>query len=278
MVNPKFFTALLTLMALSACDKEATGQVAAVVNGEEITLQEVNAEMGAAASAEGADKEAIQKAALQRVIERRLMADMARDEGMDETQDYLLRKRQLDDALLVQLMGQKAERAVQVPDRQEIDAYIKANPAMFANRSILTVDRIQFPVPADFSKLKALENDHSMAAVANRLNLLNIAFQRGEAQVDTAQLGQERLQRIRALPDGEPFVIPENGVVTIGVITGQTAAPLNAEQSRQLATQAMRSERLEKTLRERLKTARTSAEIDYQTGFAPPKANDATPK
>ncbi|MGB7407656.1 MAG: SurA N-terminal domain-containing protein [Pontixanthobacter sp.] len=277
MNTTKLILPLLALAALAGCDKEATGQVAAVVNGEEITLQEVNAEMGDAANAEGADKEAIQQAALQRIVERRLMAQLAREEGLDETQDYLLRSRQLDDALLVQLMGQKAERAVKVPERQDIDAYVKNNPVMFGERKILTIDRIQFPVPADFSKLQALENDNSMAAVANRLNLLNIDFNRDRAKIDSAQLGQERLQQIRALPDGEPFVIPEGGVVTVGVIVGEEDAAMTADQSRQMAVQAMRNERLQETLQERLKTARTSAEIDYQDGFAPPTKGGSAP-
>ncbi|RYG75195.1 MAG: hypothetical protein EON59_18460, partial [Alphaproteobacteria bacterium] len=192
------FTCALVALSLSACDKEATGQVAAVVNGEEITLQEINAELGSAAIPEGVDKKLVQQAALQRIVERRLLAQAARDDELDKTPDYLLRERQLRDALLVQLMGQRAERALKVPGEQEIDKFIADNPVMFAERKILAVDRIQFAMPKNVDQLKALENDHSMEAVAARLKQMGIEFRRDATQIDSAALGQQRLQQIRA--------------------------------------------------------------------------------
>src|SRR3546814_6815938 len=102
-----------------------------ILNGEEITPQESNAELGSRPIPEGVDKKVIQQAALQRLVERRLLAQAARDDELDKTPDYLLRERQLRDALLVQLMGQRAERALKVPGQQEIDKFIADNPLMF---------------------------------------------------------------------------------------------------------------------------------------------------
>src|SRR3546814_20624863 len=74
-----------SIIALAACDKEPTGQVAAVVNGDEITLQEINAELGNTAIPEGVDKKVVQQAALERIVERRLLAQAARDEDRKRT-------------------------------------------------------------------------------------------------------------------------------------------------------------------------------------------------
>lgn len=259
----------LTTLSVAGCGKEATGQVAAVVNGEEITLQEINAELGSTAIPEGVDKKAVQQAALQRIVERRLLAQAARDDELDKTPDYLLRERQLRDALLVQLMGQRAERALKVPGQQEIDKFIADNPVMFGNRKQLMVDRIQFALPKNPEQLKALENDHSMDAVAARLQQMGIEFRRDNTQVDSAALGQQRLQQIQALPAGEPFVIPENGVVTVGVITGERAEPVSPANARPIAVQAIRNKQLTDTIQQRLKQSRAAAEIEYQPGFAP---------
>jgi EpsD family peptidyl-prolyl cis-trans isomerase len=282
MIRSRLINVALAAACLASCNKEATGQVAAVVNGEEITLQEINAELGNMAVAEGVEKQAIQQAALQRIIERRLLAQVASNEGMDKSADFLLRQRQLRDALLVQLLGQKADRALAVPDQQAIDRYIASNPASFQSRKIYTVDRIDFPMPANPQQLTALQADHSMEAVASRLEGLGIKFRRGEAQMDSAQLGQERLQRILSLPDGEPFVIPENGVVTVAIITGEQEAPVSAEDARPIAVQGIRNQQLRDTLQQRLKQAKAEAEITYQEEFAPPSstatsATKATP-
>lgn len=259
----------LASLTLAGCGKEATGQVAAVVNGEEITLQEINAELGNTPIPDGVDKKVVQQAALQKIVERRLLAQAAREDGLDQTPDYLLRERQLRDALLVQLMGQRAERALKVPDQQEIDKFIGDNPLMFAERKILTIDRIQFALPEKVDQLKALENDHSMDAVAARLQQMGIQFRRDTPQVDAASLGQQRMAQIRALPAGEPFVVPENGVVTVGVIVGERPEPVSASDARPLAVQALRKQKLTETVQQRLKQSRTAAEIEYQTGFAP---------
>lgn len=259
----------LASLSLTGCGKEATGQVAAVVNGEEITLQEINAELGSTPIPDGVDKKVIQQAALQKIVERRLLAQAAREDGLDKTPDYLLRERQLRDALLVQLMGQRAERALKVPDQQEIDKFIAENPLMFAERKILTIDRIQFALPEKLDQLKALENDHSMDAVAARLQQMGVQFRRDRPQVDAASLGQQRMAQIRALPAGEPFVIPENGVVTVGVIVSERPEPVPASEGRPLAVQALRKQKLTETVQQRLKQGRAAAEIEYQAGFAP---------
>jgi peptidyl-prolyl cis-trans isomerase C len=267
---------LVGSMLLSACQKEATGQVAAIVNDEEVTLQEINNELGQAQVPEGADKERLQQAALQRIVERRLLAQAAREDGIDQTSEYLIRRRQLEDALLVQLLGQRLGRTTSVPSTAAVDAYMRENPAVFAQRSVLNIDRIQFPLPADPNRLRELEKDRTLDAVAASLQRMGIQFTRGNAQMDSAALGQERLNRIRALPAGEPFVIPEGGLVTVAVITGETARPVEADRARPAAVQMMRNRSLAEAMRARLESEKAKAEIEYQPGFAPP-APSATP-
>lgn len=274
MINQRFFYgAACVAVLLSGCEKKPEGQVAAVVNGDEITLQEINSEMGAAQIPEGVDKKEVQQAALQRIIERRLLAQAAREDGLDKTPEYLIRSRQMDDALLVQLLGKKAERTLEVPEQRDIDKYIADNPSMFEGRQIFTIDRIQFPVPSDIDQLKSLENDHSMDAVAARLDTLGIDYQRGPAQMDSAQLGQKRLDQIMALPEGEPFVIPENGVITVGLITGAQAVSADGADLTPVAMKAMRNKKLGDALQERLKQAKITGEITYQPGFEKAKVD-----
>ena len=79
------------LLALDGCNREPTGQVVAVVGDDEVTLQEVNAELGNAQVPEGADPKKIQQLALQRIVERRLPASVARDEKLDERPEFLIR-------------------------------------------------------------------------------------------------------------------------------------------------------------------------------------------
>lgn len=266
---------LVCLTLLGACHKEATGQVAAVVNGDEITLQELNAELRGVPVREGADRKLLQQTALQRIIDRRLLAQQGRKDGLDKTPEFLIRKRQLEDTLLIQLMETAAARGTDVPSEKAIDDYVQANPALFADRTIYTLDRIQFAMPSDPAPLKALNDAHSMDAVAAKLKELRIQFARAPSRMDSAQVGQELMTRIKSLPPGEPFIVPENGQMTVAVITGENKQPVSPDQAKPIAVQAIRNKSVMDALQLRLKTAQTEAKIQYQPGFAPAKGKTA---
>ena len=266
----------LALLALSGCKREATGQVAAVVNGEEVTLAELNQEIGSAQLPENVDKKAVQRAALQKIIDRRLVAQVAREDGIDKQPEYLARERQADELLLIQMFGQKLNRAARVPEAATVDKYIADNPNVFGQRTIYQLDRIQFAMPRDPKQLQAIKDDHTMDAVAARLTSLGIKFERSPGSFDSAQLPPPLLTRITGLPAGEPFALPEKGGVTVAVITGSQPRPFVGPEARPVALERLRMQNLESTLSDRLKTARAAAKIDYQNGFAPPPAPAAS--
>ena len=260
---------LASALVLSACQKEATGQVAAVVNGEEITLQEINAELRGVNLTDGSAKKAAQQAALQRIVERRLLAGAATEDGIAKEQEYLLRSRQVGDALLVQMLSEKADRSIQIPSDADIQKFIAANPVAFDNRTIFTTNQIQFVPPKDPKVLALLEPDRSMDAVAAHLTQLGIKFSRRDAELDSIQLPKGVFDQIIALPGGEPFILPAPQVVTIAVITGQRTSPVTGDEAKALAAQGLRNKTIGDLIQQRLKAARASAKISYQQGYVP---------
>jgi len=263
--------AAVATIALGGCAKKAEGQVAAVVNGEEVTLQEINAEIAQRNLPDSADKNAVRQAALQSIIQRRVLAQAARNDGLDRDAEYLLKRRALDDALLIQMMARKIDSTIRIPDDQQLEAAMQQRSSMFANRSVLSIDRIQFPPPADRSKLELLKDDHSLAAVEATLHAQNIAFTRSAGKLDTARMAPELVSQIDAVPAGEPFIIEQGGVVNVSVVTGRETVPMDAAAAKPMASKMLRAESLSKAIDQRLKTAMSEAKIEYQTGFAPPK-------
>lgn len=262
--------AIAALIFTAGCSKKAEGQVVAVVNGEEISLQELNAELQGVNVPEGADKKALMAGVLQRVIDRRLMAQQAKDEGIDRDPAFISQQRRLTEELLVSMSGKKAASSIKVPDQREIEKFMTSNPTMFGGRTKYKVDQIQFDRPADLSQLKALEGDHSMAAVASTLTRLNIKFQQGTSALDSGTVPPALLKQILSLPAGEPFIVPNGNKVVVSVITGSEPLAVPVEQARPLAVQAMRNEELNKIGETRLKEAKAKAKIEYQAGYEPP--------
>jgi peptidyl-prolyl cis-trans isomerase C len=256
-------------LALAGCQKKAEGQVIAVVNGEEITLSELNAEIADLNIPATADKDMVRSSVLQRMVDRRLLVQSAKEAGIDRDPEFLTQERRMREQLLVNMFGRKTMDTVKVPDTATIDKYIAANPNSFAERKRLVLDQLQFDAPADTNRLKELESAKTLADVASRLSTMGIAFERGRGTLDTGTIAPQMLQRIQALPAGEPFIVPTNGKLVVSVIVGAEATPVPTEQARQIAGQTIRNEELNKIGETRLQEAKAKAKIEYQPGFEP---------
>jgi len=267
--------ASLTLL-MTACQKKAEGQVVAIVNGEEITLSELNTEIADLNVPESADKEAVRSQVLQRMVDRRLLVQAAKEAGLDRDPQYLSQERRMREQLLVSMYGKKTMDAIRVPDTATIDKYIAAHPTAFADRKRFKLDQLQIDAPSDPTRLKDLESAHSLAEVATRLTAMGIAFQRGTGTLDSAGVAPDMLQRLQALPPGEPFIVPANGKLVVNVITGVEPIAVDPEQARPVAAQTIRNEELNKIGEQRLKEAKAKAKIEYQPGYEV-KAGAATP-
>lgn len=264
--------AMVSLAAglVGACDDQPTGQVVAVVNGEEVTMQELNAEMGGATVPEGADGEQVRNRALNSLLNRRLLADIAREEEIASSPEFIIRRRQMEDALLVQMLSQKVARELAEPTAAEIDKFIADNPQMFANRSILALDQIRFETPARDDYLQQLASTQSMAEVVAVLNRLGIRFQRANVQVDSATMPAGMFAQVMEVGGREPFVVPGPGVVSVSHMLSSEQAPIAGDQARTVATNALRQRSVASALEERLEAAKAEGGIDYQPGFGPP--------
>lgn len=263
-------------LAVSGCQKKAEGQVVAVVNGEEITLNELNGEISELNVPAAADKKLVRAEVLQKMVERRLLAQAAKDAGLDRDPTYINQERRLKERLLVSMYGKKAFDTVEVPDNQKVDQYIASHPAMFADRKRFQLEQIQFPIPQDVNRLKELDGAHSMNDVVGKLQAWGVEFQRGTGALDSALVPAETMKRIEALPPGEPFIVPNGDKVVVSVITQATPVALTADQARPIAAQAIRSEELNKIGQQRLTEAKNKAKIEYQKGYEPPKSAGAS--
>lgn len=257
-------------LLLGGCNSKPAGQVAATVDGSEITLSELNAELAGVQVPEGSDKKLLQQQALQRVIDRKVMANAARTDGLDQSPEFVVRRQQLEDALLVQLLTRKIARDVKVPNSSQVDKFMTSNPNMFSGRTIYTVDQIRFAMPPRDDYMKPMADAHSMQAVIEILDRLGIKYERGTARLDSAQVPRAAMEQISKVPAGEPFVIPAGNMITVSLITGNMPAPLAGETARPLAVNAERNMQLGEKVDERLKTEKAKAQITYQPGFAPP--------
>lgn len=274
-----------TALVLAGCGKGGAepekGQVVATVNGKDVTIHELNAELQGAnvpANISADQKKQIEQAALQQVVNRRILADIARERGLDKTPMFLLQEKRAEEQILVQMLQRQMSSAVKAPTQTEIATFIAQNPDLFAERKIYTVDQIQFEAPKDPAILRKYEPLTTMDSVEAMLKQDGLQYKRAPATLDVATANPELVQQVLKMPKDEIFIIPAGRVMVANKITDTKVQPLTGDQANQLAAGMMQQRKFQDLIKRDLEpnVKKAESEVKYQAGFGPPKtANKA---
>ena len=281
----KMITAALlagTALLMSGCgDKEGggeleKGQVVATVNGKDITVHELNAELQGAQlppNLAADQRKQVEQQALQQVVNRRILADIARERNLDKTPMFLLQERRAEEGILVQMLQRQMSSAVKQPTQTEIATFMAQNPDLFAQRKIFTVDQIQFQTPRDTSILRKYQPLKTMAEVEAMLKQDGLQYRRAPAQLDVARANPELVSQVLKMNPEDIFIIPAGQVMVANKITDTKVQPLTGNEAQQLATGMMQQKKFSDLIKSDLepKVKKAESEVKYQAGFAPPK-------
>lgn len=250
------------LVTTAACGEKAPkGQVVAVVDGEEVTRRELAFEPDAGTSGESTAQPAL-AALLSGVIDRKLAVAEARRLDLDQTPEYLVRAKRLNEVMLSRTLFDRWAEDVPEPNERAIASFISANPQRFDGRKLFLVDRIQ---AAGASPTESLEPLQSNDAIASYLNSHSQPYQRERTVLDSASLPHALYQQMLALPAGTPLMLAQNGtLVSVAVLQAKDAPPAPTDRSSTAIT-ALKQE----AVQEKLVSLRKDAEISYQPGYAP---------
>ena len=270
-MSQRIVLAIVLACIVSSCEKKPQGQTVAVVNNEEITASDLNAELSNAnVSAADATKD-VRAQALQRLIDRRLLAQQAKSDGLDKSPEFLNQQRRMNEELLINMLISRQANTAQVPSAAEIAQFEASHPGMFAKREIWSLQQIIYPLPKDATVTAKIAAAKSLDEVAQALTAARIQFTRANKQFDSAMLPPALYTQLGSLAPGEPFIAPGPDKAVASVISARQSAPLNPDQQRQVALSQMRGEKVKQLLGQRLKDLKAKAKIEYQPGFSPAK-------
>jgi EpsD family peptidyl-prolyl cis-trans isomerase len=255
----------------SSCTRKAEGQTVAVVNGEEITVPDLNFALNLAKLPEGADRNTARAQALQQLVDRRLLAEQAQKEGIDKSPEYLNRQRRADEDLLISMLAARRLNTAQLPSDREIQTYIASHPEMFATRETWNLDQVQYVTPTDRNIQSQIVGTNSIDQLIAVLTKNKIAYSRQKNRLDTAVVPPELFAKLNSLPAGEPFIVPLGTRSIANAIVGREPRPLTGDDAKPTAVDAIRKTQTAKSLEGLLKSLRSSAKIEYQPGYGPPK-------
>ncbi|WP_310498828.1 hypothetical protein [Sandarakinorhabdus sp.] len=279
----------VSMLALAGCgggDKAPEGQVVATVDGKDVTIHELNAEIaGLGAQAQSAPKKLVEAVALNRVIERKMLSAEAKVRELDKSPQFLLAKTRTEEGLLVQALQGDIQGKVQATAREAAQKYVADNPVVFGDRKLFTLDQIQFLRPSNFEQLP-LKDAKTMAEVERVLIDANIEYRRAPQQVDTMLIAPELSKEIIKLtssPNAEPFMFADQPagapapVVYVNMLTSTKTQPFTGEKAISYAQQILQRQEVSKRLQTELKKIQTSfkAKTVYAKGYGTVEAAQA---
>ncbi|WP_199556209.1 hypothetical protein [Sandaracinobacteroides hominis] len=283
-------------LALAGCDKlgiggksdAPKGQVVATLDGQEITVLEVNAELAGTPIPPNMVRRDAEKLALENIITRRMLAKQAEERELNKKPEFLLQERRAVEQLKVQSLARDIAAKVVPPTRDEAEKFIAENPSMFNERKFFILDQIQFLRPDNIEKL-GFESAKTMEAVEQILTANKIQFRRQPASLDALSANPafvREVSKVLAANPQELFMFasrPQGApapVVLVNQVKDTRIQPFTGDKAREFATNYLRNERIQNALRKEVEAQQKSQKerVVFQPGWEPAAKKAADPK
>jgi EpsD family peptidyl-prolyl cis-trans isomerase len=272
-------------------DGRTASPVAAKVNGDEITVQQIDQALSRAGNIPDTQQKQAQKQMLERLIDQQLLVQQAVQKKLDRDPRVLA----LVDAAKRQIFAQAyLEQVVQSAPQttaQQVKAFYLEHPELFDDRRLYRLKEMAIAVPPDLQQqlrdeVARLERQRNKAAtmsqLARWLQSHNVKFQTKLSVQAAEQLPSELVGKIHQMKDGDLLVVPRGNALVVTQLDRSQRAPLSEEQATPYIEQMLQHRKRLDLSSETLSRLRTSARLEYvgefekRAGSAGPSPNEAT--
>ena len=274
----KLYLPLLIAALVVGCgdkkDEAATGekaptQVAARVNGTELTVHQVNY---ALQRIPNLDKEQTKAASLQvvrnlvdqEVISQKALADkLDRDPMVMQALDAS-RRQILAEAYMSRKLGAPVE-----PSDAEVANYFDQHPELFAKRKIYRLQEISIKAPKDkHDAIRAqLGASRTLEDFANWLKAENLPVKSAQGVKTAEQLPLQMLPQLAKMPDGQAMVVNTPDGLMVIVLADSQTQPVTLEQAKPAIARLLQTQARQKAAKAELDALKAAAKIEYLGEF-----------
>lgn len=279
-VSKKLYLPLLIAAALTAgCgdkqdgaagEEKAATQVAAKVNGTELTVHQVNY---ALQRIPNLDKEQAKTASLQVVkglVDQELMLQKAAEDKLDRDPNVVqaldaARRQILAEAWMNRKIGTPAE-----PSEAEVSEYFNQHPELFSQRKIYRLQEISVKAPGD--KLEAVRTQltkvKNLNEFATWLKTENLPAKAAQGVKPAEQIPLEILPRLAQMPDGQAMAVNTPDGLLVVVLADSQSQPVTLEQAKPAIARMLQQQARQKAVKAELDALRGAAKIEYVGEFS----------
>lgn len=260
---------VLASVALVGCNRDKPvpetkpGQALASVNGEEITVLQLNEEIQRA-GVPAAQQQTASKQLLQALIDRELLENEAAKEKVDRDPKVMQAIERARSLIIAQAYMQKRVGDVGRPTEAEIEDYYNKHPQFFANRRQFAMNQLIFPASGVTQELRAAaDKARSLEEVAAYLDTRQIAYGRAQVTRSTADLKPELAAKLLSLPKGQLFLVQEGQRALLTSIDEVRDAPVSLAIAAPQIAQYLANRKNKELAQAEIQRLRATARIEY---------------
>ena len=263
----------------AATEEKAPTQVAAKVNGTELTVHQVNY---ALQRIPNLDKDQTKAASLrivrnlvdQEVVMQKALADkLDRDPAVVQALDAS-RRQILSEAYMARKLGTPVE-----PTDAEVSEYFNQHPELFSNRKVYRLQEISIKAPKD--KHDAIRAQLGASKTLNDfgawLKAENLEVKAAQGVKPAEQLPLQILPQLAKMPDGQAMVMNAPDGLMVVVVAGSQAQPVTMEQAKPAIVRLLQTQARQKAAKAELDTLKAAAKVEYVGEFADAGKEEAAP-
>lgn len=268
-------TAIAIALPLAGCgdkgENKAATQVAAKVNGAEISVHQINTLLSKAQGVTNENAPRARKEILDRLVDQQLAVEQAIAKKLDRNPDILLNIEAAKRDILARAYLEQIAAAQPKATDEEVRKYYDEHPDLFAKRRIYNIQEIGIPktnnVPAEEIK-QFVSSGKSMDEIAGFLKSRNIPA-RGNSGVRPAeQLPIEMLPKLAQMKDGQTALIESPQQLFIMRIAASQSQPVDEAAAKPRIQQFLQNQRNSKVVGEEMKKLKEAAKIEFVGEFA----------
>jgi EpsD family peptidyl-prolyl cis-trans isomerase len=270
------------VLALSSCGKadvkKASGQVVAKVNGDEISVHQLN---NAIARSNDIPPDEARQAGIQlleRIIDQELLVQKALKDKLDRDPQVMLAIEDAKRQILARAYVDRAMAASSMEGRDEIRKFYQGNPALFERRRIYRVHELAVVAPPE--KLDALQaaaaGAKSLQDVAGWVKSQKLVFQTAISSRPAEEMPLNILSQVFEMPEGRIAVIPNPSGATVVQLLQAQEASLSEQQATPAIERYLQGRKRLAVAQAEVAKLREQAKIEYVGGFEAPRAQPAS--
>ncbi|MFO1251318.1 EpsD family peptidyl-prolyl cis-trans isomerase [Inhella sp.] len=262
---------LATALTLAACSpSDPDHPVAARVNREEISERQVDAFIKQQPQARPEQGEALSRKALDQLIDQELAVQKAEELRLHKDPKVLQQMEAARRQILAAAYADQVRAAAGKPTQEEVQRYYDANPALFAERRIYNLQRLDIEAPPEqLDTLRArLAASKNLTEFTAYLKAQNLRFAAQQTVAAANELPLASLGTLAQMKDGQSLLNRTPNGLQVVILLSSRPQPVDLERARPMIENFLGNQRRNEHWQQELKTLRAAAKIEYQGRFA----------